>query len=132
MNDNFIHFHRPSIGEEEINEVVETLRSGWLTTGPRAARFESDFREYTAAPHAVAVNSATAGLHLALAGLKIGPGDEVITTPMTFFATVQALLHLGATPVLADIRKDGNIEPGENLERITSRNPADLPLNPAG
>ena len=76
MNDPFIRFHRPSIGEEEINEVVETLRSGWLTTGPRAARFERDFREYTGAPHAVAVNSATAGLHLALAGLEIGPATK--------------------------------------------------------
>ena len=121
MNDPFIRFHRPSIGEEEINEVVETLRSGWLTTGPRAARFERDFREYTGAPHAVAVNSATAGLHLALAGLGIGPGDEVITTPMTFCATVQAILHVGATPVLADIGWDGNIDPEEIAKRITSR-----------
>ena len=127
MNDPFIHFHRPSIGEEEINEVVETLRSGWLTTGPRAARFESDFREYTGAPHAVAVNSATAGLHLALAGLGIGPGDEVITTPMTFCATVQAILHVGATPVLADIGWDGNIDPEEIAKRITSRTRAIMP-----
>ena len=72
MKDNFIRFHRPSIGEEEINEVVDTLRSGWLTTGPRAARFEREFSEYVDAPHAVAVNSATAALHLALAALKIG------------------------------------------------------------
>ena len=93
MNDTFIHFHRPSIGDEEITEVVETLRSGWLTTGPRAARFERDFARYTDSPHAIAVNSATAGLHLALAGLSIGPGDEVITTPMTFCATVQAILR---------------------------------------
>ena len=111
MNDSFISFHRPSIGEEEIAEVVETLRSGWLTTGPRVARFERDFREHTGAPHALAVNSATAGLHLALAALEIGPGDEVITTPMTFCATVQAILHVGATPVLADIGSDGNIDP---------------------
>src|SRR5579871_1880491 len=103
MNDGFIPFHRPSIDEEEINEVVETLRSGWLTTGPRVARFEKAFSEYVGAPHAVAVNSATAALHLALAGLGIGPGDEVITTPMTFCATVQAILHVGASPVLADI-----------------------------
>ena len=113
MSDGFIGFHRPSIGEEEIQEVVETLRSGWLTTGPRVARFEKEFAEYTGAPHALAVNSATAGLHLALAGLKIGPGDEVITTPMTFCATVQAILHVGATPGLADIGKDGNIDPEE-------------------
>ena len=132
MNDRFIHFHRPSIGEEEINEVVDTLRSGWLTTGPRVARFERDFREYTGAPHAVAVNSATAGLHLALAGLKIGPGDEVITTPMTFCATVQAILHVGATPVLADIGWDGNIDPEEIARRITSRTRAIIPVHMAG
>jgi dTDP-4-amino-4,6-dideoxygalactose transaminase len=132
MNDPFIHFHRPSIGEEEINEVVETLRSGWLTTGPRAARFESDFREYTSAPHAVAVNSATAGLHLALAGLGIGPGDEVITTPMTFCATVQTILHVGATPVLADIGWDGNIDPEEIAKRITGRTRAIIAVHMAG
>jgi dTDP-4-amino-4,6-dideoxygalactose transaminase len=132
MNDHFIRFHRPSIGEEEINEVVETLRSGWLTTGPRAARFEREFREHTGAPHAVAVNSATAGLHLALAGLEIGPGDEVITTPMTFCATVQAILHVGATPVLADIGWDGNIDPEEIEKRITSRTRAIIPVHLAG
>ena len=132
MNDHFIRFHRPSIGEEEINEVVETLRSGWLTTGPRAARFEREFREHTGAPYAVAVNSATAGLHLALAGLEIGPGDEVITTPMTFCATVQAILHVGATPVLADIGWDGNIDPEEIEKRITSRTRAIIPVHLAG
>jgi dTDP-4-amino-4,6-dideoxygalactose transaminase len=132
MNEPFIHFHRPSIGEEEINEVVETLRSGWLTTGPRAARFEHDFREYTGASHAVAVNSATAGLHLALAGLGIGPGDEVITTPMTFCATVQTILHVGATPVLADIGWDGNIDPEEISKRITSRTRAIIAVHMAG
>ena len=114
-------FHRPSIGEEEIAEVVETLKSGWLTTGPRVARFEREFRERTGAPHAIAVNSATAGLHLALAALEIGPGHEVITTPMTFCATVQAILHVGATPVLADIGADGNIDPEQIEKRITSR-----------
>ena len=128
----FIHFHRPSIGEEEISEVVETLRSGWLTTGPRAARFERDFQEYTGASHAVAVNSATAGLHIALAALKIGPGDEVITTPMTFCATVQAILHVGATPVLADIGWDGNIDPEEIAARITDRTKAIIPVHMAG
>jgi dTDP-4-amino-4,6-dideoxygalactose transaminase len=132
MTEPFVHFHRPSIGEEEINEVVETLRSGWLTTGPRAARFEREFSEYTGAPHAVAMNSATAGLHLALAGLGIGPGDEVITTPMTFCATVLAILHVGATPVLADIGWDGNIDPEEIAKRITSRTRAIIPVHMAG
>ena len=132
MNDNFIPFHRPSIGEEEINEVADTLRSGWLTTGPRAARFELEFSEYVGGSHAVAVNSATAALHLALAALKIGPGDEVITTPMTFCATVHAILHVGATPVLADIGTDGNINPDEIKKRITNRTRAIIPVHLAG
>src|SRR5580765_5659854 len=132
MNDTFIPFHRPSIGEEEINEVTDTLRSGWLTTGPRTARFEREFGAHIGAPCAVAVNSATAALHLALAGLEIGPGDEVITTPMTFCATVQAILHAGATPVLADIRPDGNIDPEQIAQRITPRTRAVIPVHMAG
>jgi dTDP-4-amino-4,6-dideoxygalactose transaminase len=132
MPDNYIPFHRPSIGEEEISEVVDTLRSGWLTTGPRTARFEREFRDYVGAGHAVAVNSATAALHLALAGLNVGPGDEVITTPMTFCATVQTILHVGATPVLADIGPDGNIAPEEIERRITPRTRAIVPVHLAG
>jgi len=132
MNDNFIPFHRPSIGEEEINEVTDTMRSGWLTTGPRAARFEREFGEHVSSPYAVAVNSATAGLHVALASLKIGPGDEVITTPLTFCATVQAILHVGATPVLADIGPDGNIDPEHIKKRITNRTRAIIPVHLAG
>src|SRR5580698_1591002 len=132
MNEHFIPFHRPSIGEEEIAEVTETLRSGWLTTGPRVARFEREFREDVGAPYSVAVNSATAALHLALAGLEIGPGDEVITTPMTFCATVQAILHVGATPVLADIGSDGNIDPEDIQKCITNRTRAIIPVHLAG
>jgi dTDP-4-amino-4,6-dideoxygalactose transaminase len=132
MPDTHIPFHRPSIGEEEIGEVVDTLRSGWLTTGPRTARFEREFREYVGARYAVAVSSATAALHLALAALEIGPGDEVITSPMTFCATVHAILHVGATPVLADIGPDGNIAPEEIARRITGRTRAILPVHLAG
>ena len=132
MDGSFIPFHKPSIGDEEIGEVVETLKSGWLTTGPRAARFEREFRQYVGAPHAVALNSCTAALHLALAGLKIGPGDEVITTPMTFCGTVHAILHTGATPVMADIGPDGNIDPEEIVRRITVRTRAILPVHLAG
>ena len=128
----FIPFHVPSIGEEEIREVEAVLRSGWLTTGPRAARFEREFGDTVSAPFAVAVNSATAGLHLALAGLGIGPGDEVITTPLTFCATVQTILHVGATPVLADIGPDGNIDPEEIERRITDRTRAIIPVHLAG
>jgi dTDP-4-amino-4,6-dideoxygalactose transaminase len=128
----FIPFHRPSIGEEEINEVTATLRSGWLTTGPRTAQFEQDFQAYIGAPRALAVNSCTAGLHLALAALKIGPGDEVITTPITFCATVNVILHVGATPVLADVGADGNIDPASVAERITGRTRALIPVHLAG
>ncbi len=128
----FIPFHRPSIDEAEIAAVAETLRSGWLTTGPRTAAFEAAFREYTGAPHALAVNSCTAALHLALTALGIGPGDEVITTPLTFCATVNCIMHTGATPVLADIGRDGNIDPAAIRDRITARTRAILPVHFGG
>jgi dTDP-4-amino-4,6-dideoxygalactose transaminase len=127
-----VPFHRPSIGQEEIDEVVRTLESGWLTTGPRTAQFEEEFRAYVDAPHALAVNSCTAGLHLALAALEIGPGDEVITTPLTFCATVNVILQTGATPVLADVGADGNIDPRAVAERVTERTRAILPVHLAG
>jgi dTDP-4-amino-4,6-dideoxygalactose transaminase len=129
---NFINFSRPSIGEEEIAETVDTLRSGWLTTGPKTARFEREFGGYVHSPHALAVNSCTAGLHLALAALGIGPGDEVITTPLTFCATVTTIMHVGATPVLADIGPDGNIDPDSIEMRITPRTKAIVPVHLAG
>jgi len=128
----FIPYHRPSIGQSEIDAVACTLRGGWLTTGPRTAQFESEFKEYVGAPHAQAVNSCTAGLHLALAALGVGAGDEVITTPLTFCATVNAILHTGATPVLADIRPDGNIDPESVRERTTGRTRAIVPVHYAG
>ncbi len=128
----FIPFHLPTIGEEEINEVIATLRSGWLTTGPRTAQFEQDFRAYVGSPHALAVNSCTAGLHLALAALGIAPGDEVITTPLTFCATVNTILHVGATPVLADVGADGNIDPTSVAERITPHTRAVIPVHLGG
>src|SRR3984957_9381902 len=93
----FIPFNRPEIDEAEINEVVDTLRSGWLTTGLRTAQFEKEFCAYTGARHALAVSSGTAAMHLALAAMGIGPGDEVITTPLTFCATVGVIIHVGAT-----------------------------------
>jgi dTDP-4-amino-4,6-dideoxygalactose transaminase len=127
-----VPFHRPSIGREEIEEVVRTLESGWLTSGPRTARFEEEFRAYVGARQAVAVNSCTAGLHLALAALKIGPGDEVITTPLTFCATVNVILHVGGTPVLADVGADGNIDPASVAMRITDKTRAIIPVHLAG
>jgi dTDP-4-amino-4,6-dideoxygalactose transaminase len=128
----FIPFHRPEIGDAEIEEVVRTLRSGWLTTGVRTAQFEHEFKRYVGARHVLAVNSGTAALHLSLASLDIGPGDEVITTPLTFCATVNVILHVGATPVLADIGPDGNIDPASVADRITSRTRAMIPVHFAG
>ena len=98
-----IPFARPSIGEGEASEVLATLASGWLTTGPRVHQFERDFAAWIEAPHAIAVNSCTAALHLSLLAAGIGPGDEVITTPLTFCATANAIIHTGARPVFADI-----------------------------
>lgn len=128
----FIPFHRPEIGEEEIDAVVCTLRSGWLTTGVRTEQFQNEFQSYIEARHVLAVNSGTAALHLALAGLQIGPGDEVITTPLTFCATVNVILHVGATPVLADIQPNGNIDPQSVADRITARTRAIIPVHFAG
>ena len=115
-----------------MQEVAATLRSGWLTTGPRTAQFEKDFSAYVDSPHALAVNSCTAGLHVALAALGIGKGDEVITTPLTFCSTVHTISHTGATPVLADIGPDGNIDPQEIERAITPRTRAIIPVHLAG
>ena len=128
----YIPFNVPSIGDEEINEVVSTLRSGWLTTGPRTAQFEREFEAYVHAPHALAVNSCTAGLHLALVALGIGNGDEVITTPLTFCATVNTIMHVGAVPVLADVAEDGNIDPSSIEARITERTKGIIPVHLGG
>ncbi len=97
-------FQPPAIGDEEIEAVAETLRSGWLTTGPRAAELERRFAEYVQAEHVLAVASGTAALHLALLAVGVGPGDEVITTPITWPATANVIVHAGATPVFADVR----------------------------
>lgn len=127
-----VPYHRPSIGQEEIDEVVRTLQSGWLTTGPRTAQFEQELAKYVQAPYAQAVNSCTAGLHLTLAALNIGPGDEVITTPLTFCSTVNVIFHVGARPVLADIGADGNIDPVSIDSRITERTKAIVPVHMTG
>lgn len=116
-----IPFHRPFIGDEEIAAVVDTLKSGWLTTGPKVKKFEQAFCEYTGAKHAIAVNSCTAALHLSLAGLDIGPGDAVITTPYTFVATAEAIQYVGARPVFVDIQEsDFNIDPQKIEECLRS------------
>lgn len=131
--DEFLVFGSPAIEEAEIEEVVATLRSGWIGTGPRVAQFEADFARYKGVDQAVAVNSCTAALHLSILAAGIGPGDEVITTPLTFAATVNAIIHAGATPVLADVDPHTmNIDPERVAERITSRTRAILPVHFAG
>ena len=117
MRKEFLPFSRPTIDDDAVRDVTACLKSGWLTTGPKTIEFEKMFQQYTGAKYAVSVNSATAGLHLALLAFGIGKGDEVITTPMTFVATVNTIIFAGATPVLADIdAKTLNILP-QNIER---------------
>ena len=131
----FLPYALPEIGEEEIAEVVDTLRSGWVTTGPKAKRFEQDFAAFLGAPglEAVAVNSATAGLHLALEALGIGPGDEVITTTHTFTATAEVARYLGADVVLVDVDPATlNIDPARVEAAITPRTKALVPVHYAG
>jgi dTDP-4-amino-4,6-dideoxygalactose transaminase len=129
----FLPFSPPLVGEEEINEVVDTLRSNWITTGPKTKRFEAEFAAYLHAPGAVALNSCTAALHTALAALRIGPGDEVITTPLTFAATVNVIEHVGARPILADVEPDTlNVAPAAVAAAISPRTRAILPVHYAG
>lgn len=128
-----IPFFKPAVTEDDIQAVIETLRSGWLTSGPNVAALEAELAAYCGAPYVNAVNSCTAALHLALAAWGIGPGDEVITTPYTFCATATVVLHVGARPVFADVReRDCNIDP-EQIERaITPRTKAIIPVHFAG
>ena len=131
----FLPFALPEIGDDEIAEVVDTLRSGWLTTGPKARRFEADFAAFLGdeALHCIAVNSATAGLHLALEAIGIGPGDEVITTTHTFTATAEVVRYLGADVKLVDIDPATlNIDPRAIEAAITPRTKAILPVHYAG
>ncbi|MDR6858974.1 DegT/DnrJ/EryC1/StrS family aminotransferase [Variovorax guangxiensis] len=131
--ENFLVFGSPKIEESEILEVEAVMRSGWLGTGPRVARFEHEFGRYRGAPHAVALNSCSAALHLSLLASGVGPGDEVITTPLTFCATVNAIIHAGATPVLADIDPDTlNIDPAQVRARLSPRTRAIVPVHFAG
>lgn len=129
----YLVFGEPMIGEEEIAEVIDTLRSGWLGTGPKVGRFEEMFRQYVGADYAMAVNSCTAALHLSMIVAGLGPGDEVITTAMTFAATVNAIVHTGATPVLVDCdRSTQLIDPQRIEEAITSRTKAIVPVHMLG
>jgi dTDP-4-amino-4,6-dideoxygalactose transaminase len=133
--DEFLIFGSPDIGETEIEEVVQSMRSAWLGTGPKVARFEHDFAVYKGVSenHVAAVNSCTAALHVSMVAAGIGPGDEVITTPMTFAATVNAIIHSGATPILADVdTATMNINPAQIEVLVSSKTRAILPVHMAG
>ncbi|HKI22109.1 MAG TPA: DegT/DnrJ/EryC1/StrS family aminotransferase [Gaiellaceae bacterium] len=128
-----LSFQPPAVGEEEIEAVARTIRSGWLTTGPNAAELERRFAAYVGAKHALAVSSGTAAMHLTLVALGIGPGDEVITTPITWPATANVVVHAGATPVFVDVREsDLNIDPEAVRAGVTERTKAIMPVHLAG
>lgn len=128
-----VPFSRPSIGEEEIAEVADCLRSGWITSGPRTARFEQEFAAAHGAARALAVTSATAGLHLAMLALDLQPGDEVVTTPLTWPATVNAIVLAGGTPVLVDVEDATlNLDPRRLAAAVGPRTRAVLPVHYAG
>ena len=129
----FLSFQPPAIGPEEIAAVTETLESGWLTSGPRAEELERRLAELTGARHALAVASGTAAMHLSLVGLGLGPGDEVITTPITWPATANVIVHTGATPIFVDVHdSDLNIDPDLVAAAVTHRTKAILPVDLAG
>lgn len=131
--EDFIPYNLPDITQAEIDEVVDTLRSGWIAKGPRTIKFEQAFAEYLGAKHAIAVNSCTAALHVSLLTQNIGPGDEVITTPMTFASTASTILHCGAKPVFADIDyRTGCIDPEEIAKKITPHTKAIVPVHYSG
>lgn len=133
IRETFLVFGAPHIEEAEIEEVVATMRAAWLGTGPRVARFERDFAAYKGVPQAVALNSCTAALHLSMLAAGVGPGDEVITTALTFCATVNAIVHAGATPVLADIDPvTMNIDAADAARRVGPRTRALLPVHFGG
>src|ERR1700722_14189714 len=131
--ESFLVFGSPALAEDEIAEVAATLRSGWIGTGPRVHKFQENFASYIKVPHAVALNSCTAALHLAMLAAGVEPGDEDITTPMTFCATANSIIHCGATPVFADFdRRTLNIDPKQIERKITPRTRAILPVHFAG
>jgi len=130
--DTFLPYCLPLIGEEEIAEVADSLRSGWVTTGPKVKRFERDFAAYIGAKHAIAVSSCTGALHVSLAALNIGPGDEVIVPTLTFCATANVVVHLGATPVIVDVDRTGLISLDAAREAISQRTRAIVPVHYGG
>ncbi len=130
---NFLIFGSPRVEKDEINEVIDSLKTGWLSSGPKVARFEEDFKQYMHTENAVAVHSCTAALFLSLVIADIKAGDEVITSPMTFAATANVILHRGATPVFVDVEPGTmNIDPSQVEARITRRTKAIIPIHMAG
>lgn len=133
IRETLLPFSLPLTGPEEEQEILDCLRSGWLTSGPRTVRFEEAIREITGAPYAVAVNSCTSALHLSLLALGVGKGDEVITTPVTWPATANVIVHAGAKPVFSDIDPETlNLDPDQLEKRITPRTKAVIPVHIAG
>ncbi|MFH1894252.1 MAG: DegT/DnrJ/EryC1/StrS aminotransferase family protein [Candidatus Zixiibacteriota bacterium] len=133
MKDKYIPFYRTPITAKQIKAVVGTLKSGWLTTGPAVHMFEEKVSEYLGAKYAIGVSSCTAGLHLALLAAGVGPGDEVITTPYTFIASIEAIVHCGAIPVFADIDPETfNLSASEAEKKITRKTKAIMPVHIAG
>ena len=132
MRNSFLPYCLPLIGEEEVAEVADSLRSGWVTTGPKVKRFEQDFAAYIGVKHAIAVSSCTAALHGSLAALGVGPGDEVIVPTLTFCATANVVVHLGATPVIVDIDRTLQISPEAVCRAIGTRTKAIIPVHYAG
>jgi dTDP-4-amino-4,6-dideoxygalactose transaminase len=133
IRSSFLVFGQPEIRQEEMDEVLDSMRACWLGTGPKVARFEREFAAYKGVPAAAALNSCTAALHLALLALRLSPGDEVVTTPLTFCATVNTILHAGGRPVLADIDpRTLNLDPEAAARAVTSRTRAILPVHFAG
>jgi dTDP-4-amino-4,6-dideoxygalactose transaminase len=129
----FLNFSPPVITDDEISEVVETLKGGWLSMGPRVFKFEDDFSEYIGCKHSIAVNSCTSALFLSLVASGIKKGDEVITTPFTFTSTANVICHLGAKPVFCDVERDTfNIDPAEIELKITNKTKAILPVHYGG
>lgn len=129
----FVPFARPTMGEAELSAIAEVIESGWLTTGPRVKTFEAAFARHVGAAEAVALNSCTAGLHLSLLASKVGPGDEVITSPLTFCATANTVVHTGATPVFVDVGRDtATMDVEATRAAISARTTVLLPVHYAG